>query len=221
MHWPYSEPPKAKLSAALVKAHADFGALLKQSDNPFFRSKYAPLEAVRAVVNPVLAKYGLCQDQRVQFSRDDMTMRCVTRVRHESGEYEDFLTILPMATWMDAKGVRKELPVDTQQGFAAGTYARRCGLQSTFGLAPEDDDGESAVGRTGKAADTNDPEWGNALTSTIPLLDSHDIEALKAHYAKLKAFNGKVPGDQLMAVLKPLGDRITQLKAKMILKGDK
>lgn len=211
LRWPYSEPPKAKLYAALVKAQGELEGAKKRAQNSHLKNKYARLEDVIEAIRPVFAANGLGFFQVVSCEVDGDTMYGTARttIFHASGEEIEGTTLVPVKN-RDAHGVG-----------GAQTYAKRYGLQSMAGIPSEDDDGEAAMGRQAKPADAYDSEWANTVSSGIEVLMGDDIEALKAHYAKLKAFNGKVPGDQLMAVLKPLGDRITQLKAKMILKGDK
>ena len=48
-----------QLAAALVAAQGEFAAVPKTADNPFFKSKYAPLSTVVEVTQPILAKHGL------------------------------------------------------------------------------------------------------------------------------------------------------------------
>ena len=47
------------LAAALVAAQGEFTAVAKDADNPFFKSEYATLLAVTAMLRPILAKHGL------------------------------------------------------------------------------------------------------------------------------------------------------------------
>ena len=111
--------------AAYVAAYADSAPLLRNSVNPHFRSKYADLAAVCAVVGEAFAPHGLAVVQTV----DDGTL--VTRVIHNSGEW--FETTCPI---VDAGG---KSPV---HAFGSSlTYSRRYSLMALAGLAPEDDDG--------------------------------------------------------------------------------
>lgn len=207
----YSEQPRAKLYAALIKAQGELDGAKKAAKNDHFRSKYARLEDVIDAVRPTFAKYGLGYVQQCAHRQDGTTGYAVvtTVLVHESGEEIESTLQLPV-TKNDAQGVGSAL-----------TYARRYGLLGMAGIAPEDDDGEAAVGRTGVREDPDRVSFMGATLAAFDAMSKGDIEGMKIRYTELKTFNGKVPGEELMAVLKPLGDKITHLKAQIILKGDK
>lgn len=211
LRWPYSEPPKAKLYAALVKAQGELEGAKKRAQNSHLKNKYARLEDVIEAIRPVFAANGLGFFQVVSCEVDGDTMYGTARttIFHASGEEIEGTTLVPVKN-RDAHGVG-----------GAQTYAKRYGLQSMAGIPSEDDDGEAAMGRADNPDRAVNEQWFKAQLVASRALDGQDIDVLKAAYSKLKEFNGKVPSDDLMSVLKPLGDRITQLKAKMILKGDK
>lgn len=144
-----------ELAAALAKAQGEMGGALKDSANPFFKSKYADLSSVWEACRAPLSKHGL---SIVQFPKTEYTgtpepyewtskmgekrygvrVVCVvsvlTRIAHTSGQWlEDSVsTMLPTG--------------DPQSVGSAITYLRRYALQSVAGVAPEDDDGEAAHG---------------------------------------------------------------------------
>ena len=47
-----------KISAALVKAQSEMGSAVKDAKNPFFKSSYADLNAIREATIPVLTNRG-------------------------------------------------------------------------------------------------------------------------------------------------------------------
>lgn len=113
------------LISALCKARGEFAPATKESTNPHFRSKYADLETVVNATFPSLVKHGLFVIQT--FAGDTLE----TMLAHESGE------------WI--KGTQPLLGKQDPQGIAsASTYARRYGLMAILGVAPEDDDGNTA-----------------------------------------------------------------------------
>jgi hypothetical protein len=145
-----------ELAAALSKAQGEMRSALKDSANPFFRSKYADLASVREAIQVPFAKYGL---STVQFPKTEyagtpepyewtaksgetrygVRVVCVvsvlTRLLHASGQ------------WME-DSVSTMLPTgDPQSVGSAITYLRRYALQSVAGVAPEDDDAEAAQSR--------------------------------------------------------------------------
>jgi hypothetical protein len=111
------------------------GSAAKGSANPFFKSKYADLNAIREACLPALFANGLSVMQPTVVI--DGKSYIETLIIHESGEFIGGHTEIVYAKQNDA------------QNFGAGTtYARRFGLQSLLCIGAEDDDGETSVGRT-------------------------------------------------------------------------
>jgi hypothetical protein len=131
----------AALAAALSKAQSAITGALKDSANPFFKSKYADLAACWDACRSQLAANNLAVIQTTEVTGAGTVL--VTTLAHSSGE------------WM-----RGYLPVLTKdagpQGQGSGlTYARRYALAAMVGLAQIDDDGEAAQAR-GKKEPTPD-----------------------------------------------------------------
>ena len=118
------------LATALSDAQAQMGAAIKDSENPFFKSKYADLTAVIAAIRMPFANTGL---SFVQFPiAQDGNVGVATRIMHSSGEWLQSEFLIPCK--QDAHGYG-----------AAITYARRFGLQAAAGVPADDDDGNSAI----------------------------------------------------------------------------
>lgn len=119
---------------ALFAVKKELEAVKKTSNNPFFRSKYADLNAHLELVEPLLEKNGCFLIQSPSASMG--TNSVVTRVVHaESGEYVEGSMIL--------------LEQNDMQKLGAGvTYARRFILSGLFAMMSEDDDGNTATGKT-------------------------------------------------------------------------
>jgi hypothetical protein len=130
------------LAAALSKAQADITGALKDSSNPFFKSKYADLASCWDACRKQLAANNLCVIQTTDL--DDLTNQTVlkTILAHSSGEWVKSIT--PILT-------KDNSPQAQGSGI---TYARRYALAAIVGLAQVDDDAEAAQGRKGF---TNDP----------------------------------------------------------------
>ena len=116
----------------IYKALSDFQAkcplIKKDADNPFYKSKYAPLDTILPIITPILKEVGLVVTQ----IPDGETLRTI--IAHiESGE-----TIEGSAKLV--------LDKSTAQGQGSGiTYMRRYALVSMLGLnTEEDDDGNKA-----------------------------------------------------------------------------
>jgi hypothetical protein len=130
------------LAAALSKAQADITGALKDSSNPFFKSKYADLASCWDACRKQLAANNLAVIQTIYVHWDSGQTMLSTTLAHSSGEW-----------------IRSDLPVLAKdlspQAQGSGiTYARRYALAAIVGLAQVDDDAEAAQGRKGF---TNDP----------------------------------------------------------------
>lgn len=126
-----SETLRSGIATALAAAQLEMGKAIKGSTNPHFRSKYADLGAVMDACLPALNKNGIAVVQ--PFEANDFGQFIVTRFIHESGETLD--CPVPLIVGKN----------DMQGLGSAMTYARRYGLMSLAGIAPEDDDGNAAV----------------------------------------------------------------------------
>jgi hypothetical protein len=117
--------------AAFVKAQMKFGAALKTSTNPHFKSRYADLSACVEAVIDGLHENGLGLIQTTHPSETGVAVETI--LLHESGGKISGGILHVPATKQDAQGYGSAL-----------TYARRYSLMATCGIAPEDDDGNAA-----------------------------------------------------------------------------
>jgi hypothetical protein len=122
-----------KLSEALAKAQGEIKGAKKDSDNPFFHSHYADLASVLEACREPLSKNGLAIVQLPGQNGEGLFIDSV--LLHSSGE------------WISGRLHIKPVKEDPQGIGSAVTYGRRYGLQALVGIAPEDDDGEAAMGR--------------------------------------------------------------------------
>jgi len=77
------------LTAALAKAQSALSNAKNTADNPFYKSRYAPLGDVLDLIRPVLAKNDLSVVQYPS-SQDGKAVSIHTMLIHASGEYIDF-----------------------------------------------------------------------------------------------------------------------------------
>lgn len=120
--------------AALVAAQAEMGPALKDSLNPHLKNKYADLASVNAACLPALNKHGIAV---IQPPYDDETGRYVKTVLLHGETGESLECRVPLI-------VQKN---DMQGYGSAVTYARRYGLMSMAGIAPDDDDDGNAAAK--------------------------------------------------------------------------
>ncbi len=119
------------IAAALVKAQKEFGPALKTSNNPHFRTKYADLGACIEAVVDALNNNGIYLMQLTDEHIDGIKIQTV--FIHESGEQMS-------SGWLYVPSAKND-----PQGFGSAlTYARRYSLMAACGIAPEDDDANSA-----------------------------------------------------------------------------
>ena len=141
------------VAAALVQAQQAMLPLIKDSANPFFKSKYADLQAVTEACYPALQANGICVMQSAE-SLGAAGINIKTRLLHQSGQFIETDCAIPPAGQ------------DPQKYGSAVTYGRRYGLQAAVGLAAIDDDGEGAMNRNApKAAATPAPAAKPAATT--------------------------------------------------------
>ena len=147
-----------ELTKALSLARKEFKPVLKDANNPFFKSKYADLAGVIESTSDALSARELVVIQspgRIYNGHILLT----TLLSHSSGEWIKDELELPIAKF-DAQGTGSAI-----------TYARRYAYQAIVGVAAEDDDGNSASGKFEKQADGNfvrKTDGGSALAVPNP-----------------------------------------------------
>jgi len=129
-----TSPSIAKISAAMAKAQGAMGGALKDSANPFFKSKYADLESVWGACRKQLAENEIAVFQLPSASGNKVAI--TTLLGHASGEW-----------------IRNTLTVESKDASPQGvgsaiTYTRRYGLSAMVGVYQTDDDAEAAQGRS-------------------------------------------------------------------------
>jgi hypothetical protein len=130
-----TSPEITAIAEAIVSAQAEFGAAIKDSANPAYRSKYADLSSCIEATQKALSKHGIAVMQAPQL--DGQMVTITTRLQHKSGQwYESDLTL---------PAVQRER-FDAQSVGSAITYGRRYSLQAILNLATTDDDGNAASG---------------------------------------------------------------------------
>ena len=127
-----------KLAEALAKAQGAMDNPARSAENPFFKSKYAPLSAITDAIRKPLSQNGLSYVQTVSMQSDIVML--TTRLMHMSGEWIESAMPLPHV------GKPQELG-------SVMTYFRRYQLSAIVGItADDDDDGNEASGNRAQPA---------------------------------------------------------------------
>ncbi len=114
----------------LLEVQKEIGAIKKDSENPFFHSKYFDINGLLAVVKPVLNKHDLILTQAL--THIELKLALQTTITDTSDD--TFITsICPLPEVADA-----------QKAGSAITYFRRYAVQSLLALEAEDDDANIA-----------------------------------------------------------------------------
>ena len=162
---------KMKFVAALAQAQLSFKPVEKISNNPFFKSKYAPYEEVwKSVGNPLNAN-GFIVIHQTPFNEQGMFF-LTTRLMHVDGHEEKSIHLV--------QGDK----VDNMQGRgSAETYAKRYNLVNLTAvpIVAEDDDGNAACEREEK--DDTIPE---VHAKEIQKLINGDKETAKEFFTEFK-----------------------------------
>lgn len=127
----------------LLKIQQEIGAISKDSENPFFKSKYFDINTLLEQVKPVLNKHGVVVLQGLTHIEGRLALS-TQLFDSETGKSIDTTCPLPEVT-------------DPQKAGSAITYFRRYALQSLLALQAEDDDGNHASGKITKNNDSDLP----------------------------------------------------------------
>jgi hypothetical protein len=120
------------IATALLKAQSEMSNPKKGATNPFFKSKYADLNAIREAVIPTLNANGISVLQPIVHVDGKNFVKTI--LLHETGEIMESLTEIVYNKINDAQA----------QGSGI-SYARRYSLQSFVCVGADDDDGQKAV----------------------------------------------------------------------------
>lgn len=121
-----------QIATALLNAQGEMSNPKKGATNPFFKSKYADLNAIREAVIPTLNANGISVLQPIVHIDGKNFVKTI--LLHESGESLESLTEIIYNKQNDAQA----------QGSGI-SYARRYALQSFVCVGADDDDGNKAA----------------------------------------------------------------------------
>jgi hypothetical protein len=121
------------LAEAIVTAQTQMQPAIKDSTNPFFKSKYADLSTVWAAVRPFLVNSIAITQLPMESGNHHIVLD--TQLTHVSGQ------------WMRSR-ITMPVSKDDPQGYGSAlTYARRYALGCMTGLVTEEDDDGNAASK--------------------------------------------------------------------------
>jgi len=164
------------LLKALAKFNTLCGPIVKDASNPFFKSKYATLDAIQEHIRKPLAESGLIVTQPTMWV--DGQAIVVSTVYHvESGEsiYSEFPVVVGKHTAQDYG--------------SAVTYAKRYSLTGLLNLTiqDEDDDGNKATASVSSVASVANKTTSNG--PELPWLNESSPEWSKVVESLKKGFS--------------------------------
>jgi len=194
-----------ELATALAKAQGQIEDATKDGINPAFKSKYADLAAVRAVIREPLAVNDLAI---MQFPRTHQGyVEVETMLIHKSGEFVSETLEIPVAKF-DAHGIGSGI-----------TYGRRYGMMSVLCLAAVDDDGNAATERPAapvKRPEPKKPEYSDKEIADLALLMKSVAEqgmaALTSKWRSLDPSQREVFDSEAVADLKKIAGAVDAAK---------
>lgn len=132
MEWEESAD-QGELFKALASAQGEMSNAAKSKANPFFKSKYADLAAIKDVSQEALTKYGLAITSQLFTRGSEAGVRM--KLGHASGQ------------WMACICTTSPKDKGPQAMGSCWTYLRRYAKSALLDIATEDDDAENAEGR--------------------------------------------------------------------------
>jgi hypothetical protein len=167
--------------AALCAAQANMGKVSKGSVNPAFKSRYADLADVVSVVVPSLSEQGIAMYHSMV--RDDHGLVMRTTLSHGATETHINCDVPLIVDKNNMQGMK-----------SATTYAKRIGVESLTGIAPEDDDGNAAAKAPPRQEQRQEPK-SDAIAQAVEYLSGADsLDDLKARWSNIpKAVASALP----------------------------
>jgi hypothetical protein len=189
-----------ELAGALAKAQLKIRGSVKDSSNPFFKSKYSDLASVWDACHEALNENGICVMQSLEGGIGKVRVKTV--LAHSSGQWICGAFEGPVARQNDIQAVG-----------SCATYLRRYSLAAMVGVCPVDDDGEAAVGRSAEPAKKSSSK--KLSTSQFDHF-TRIMEQGKWTEADLESFAGKAFGVSLKDLTEEQGvDFLRMLEKKL------
>ena len=172
--------------------------------NPFYKSKYTTLAQALLAVQPA-TEFGLCHTQLNDYvitPDGEVITIVITKLMHVSGDE-------PLVSKFPVPKIPSNVKNAHQEAGSAQTYARRYGLLSVYGLANDDDDGNSL-----NKTPTKEPGSGRTPTKPKQKLEPVSEQAKKNPPITTEARN--LITDQLKQLMETNPDKAKEIAASFI-----
>ena len=172
--------------------------------NPFYKSKYTTLAQALLAVQPA-TEFGLCHTQLNDYvitPDGEVITIVITKLMHVSGDE-------PLVSKFPVPKIPSNVKNAHQEAGSAQTYARRYGLLSVYGLANDDDDGNSL-----NKTPTKEPGSGRTPTKPNQKLEPVSEQAKKNPPITTEARN--LITDQLKQLMETNPDKAKEIAASFI-----
>jgi hypothetical protein len=193
------------LAEALSKAQGKLEHAKKDTENPFFKSRYADLASVWDACRGALSENGIAVIQMPgQF--EDGKVSLTTRLTHSSGEWIESTASAPVSK-ADAQGIGSCI-----------TYLRRYSLAAFVGVYQDDDDANLASAKK-PAEEAQKPlktklNQNQVVDLYLAISEAGDMDVLKSVYATAyRVAHAQDDKSALDAFSKVYNERKTALEA--------
>lgn len=191
-----------EISKALVEFQKELKQPFKDANNPFFKSKYVPLESVVEAITGIAPKHGI---SFTQWALNDESGRVgvATLLMHTSGEFIEYDPVFMQA--------EKQTP---QGAGALITYLKRYTLSAIFGITSDkDDDANDSSGNKTQTNPITQKQVGTIKTKAMQFAKAREQEPSAVYEAlKIKDIT-KLTKPQADAAEKQLDAWLTKVKA--------
>ena len=178
------------IAAALAAAQSEMGKAAKTANNPHFRKSYADLGSVMDACLEPLNKHGIAVIQPTGEDEHGRHVKTILIHGESGGTLQCTVPLIVQKNDMQGYG-------------SAVTYARRYGLMTMAGIAPEDDDGNAATKAAPKRQEEPRRQTETAkvatpveIHTTIEQINTAETVAdLGAYWAEINKHAKHVAGD--------------------------
>ncbi len=154
-----------ELAAALAKAQGEIAPAPKDADNPYFKSKYSSLPAVREAMQAAFAKHGLSVVQLPEVSEGQLRLR--TLLLHSSGQT------------LDCGVLAADVDLTNPQKIGSAiTYFRRYAISALAQVVSDEDDDANAASAPQKLTKSDQTYITDALSQIAGASSQDDLAAI-------------------------------------------